>query len=521
MIEPPADLAARAARQRVIVIGGGIGGLVAARECAKVGMPVTLLEAGDELGGSIRTVELDGIRVDAGAESFATRGGHVRELIDALGVGDAVVSPAGGGAWLTGIPGTPDAPLPVGGILGIPANPFQPDVRRIIGWSGAWRAYLDRVRPVLTIGNAQSLGKLVASRMGARVRDRLVAPVTAGVYSAHPDDVDMDAAAPGLNAALTRAGSLSGGVAALRDEQQQAREGKAPGSAVQGLVGGMGVLIDALRADLDTYGVEVRTGVRVTGIAHEGSGWIVTAQVRPDDAQVRPDDAQVRPDGAQVRPEDAQAGREDEAENAAPVTEELAATAVIVATPEPVAHRLLDGIVDGLGQPGKAPEIELVTLVLDAPELDAAPRGSGVLTVPGSRAAKALTHSTAKWPWLREAAGDRHIVRVSFGTQGEPAATASLDDEAAALLALSEASAMLGVSLQPHQLRAAYRARYTQAQPSSVIGAADRRRAAKAAIAKVDGLAVVGAWVAGTGLAQVVPDAIAEGDRLRRALLWD
>ncbi len=33
------------------------------------------------------------------------------------------------------------APLPVGGILGIPANPFQPDVRRIIGWSGVWRAY--------------------------------------------------------------------------------------------------------------------------------------------------------------------------------------------------------------------------------------------------------------------------------------------------------------------------------------------------------------------------------------------
>ncbi|MEJ1090426.1 protoporphyrinogen/coproporphyrinogen oxidase [Microbacterium istanbulense] len=496
MIEPPADLAARAARQRVIVIGGGIGGLVAARECAKVGMPVTLLEAGDELGGSIRTVELDGIRVDAGAESFATRGGHVRELIDALGVGDAVVSPAGGGAWLTGIPGTPDAPLPVGGILGIPANPFQPDVRRIIGWSGAWRAYLDRVRPVLTIGNAQSLGKLVASRMGARVRDRLVAPVTAGVYSAHPDDVDMDAAAPGLNAALTRAGSLSGGVAALRDEQQQAREGKAPGSAVQGLVGGMGVLIDALRADLATYGVDVRTDVRATRLTRDGDGWVVTAETLPEQDAAEQDAAEL-------------------------VTEEFTATAVIVATPEPVAHQLLDGHVGGPGGAGTAPEIELVTLVLDAPALDAAPRGSGVLTVPGSRIAKALTHSTAKWPWLRAAAGGRHVVRVSFGTQGEVAATAALDDDAAAALALAEASAMLGVRLEPHQLRAAYRARYTQAQPSSVIGAADRRRAARAAVAKVDGLAVVGAWVAGTGLAQVVPDAIAEGDRLRHALLWD
>lgn len=498
---PPADLAARAAAQHVVVIGGGIGGLVAARECAKVGMPVTLLEASSELGGSIRTVELDGIRVDAGAESFATRGGHVRALIDELGIGDAVVPPAGGGAWLTGIPGTPDAPLPVGGILGIPANPFQDDVRRIIGWRGAWRAYLDRVRPVLTIGNAQSLGKLVGSRMGARVRDRLVAPVTAGVYSAHPDDVDIDAAAPGLNAALSRAGSLSGGVAALRDEQQQAREGKAPGSAVQGLVGGLGVLIDALRADLATYGVDVRTDVRVTRLARDGEGWVVTAETLPEQ------------DGAEL-----DVAEQDAAEL---VTEEFTATAVIVATPEPVAHQLLDGHVRGLGGAGTAPEIELVTLVLDAPALDAAPRGSGVLTVPGSRIAKALTHSTAKWPWLRAAAGGRHVVRVSFGTQGEAPATAALDDDAAAALALAEASAMLGVRLEPHQLRAAYRARYTQAQPSSVIGAADRRRAARAAVAKVDGLAVVGAWVAGTGLAQVVPDAIAEGDRLRHALLWD
>jgi oxygen-dependent protoporphyrinogen oxidase len=33
-------------------------------------------------------------------------------------------------------------------------------------------------------------------------------------------------------------------------------------------------------------------------------------------------------------------------------------------------------------------------------------------------------------------------------------------------------------------------------------------------------LAVVGAWLSGTGLAQVVPDAVAEADRLRGELLW-
>ncbi|UWF77384.1 protoporphyrinogen/coproporphyrinogen oxidase [Microbacterium neungamense] len=491
--EHPAELAARAAQQHVVVIGGGIGGLVAARECAKVGMPVTVLEAEERLGGAVRSATLDGLVVDAGAESFATRGGHVRRLVEELGLGEAIVSPEGGGAWLTGIPDAADAPLPVGGMLGILANPFADDVRRIIGWRGAWRAYLDRLRPPLTIGHEHSLGRLVRSRMGARVLDRLVAPVTAGVYSAHPDDVDVDVAIPGLNAALTRVGSLSGAVAVLREEQK-ART--APGSAVQGLHGGMGRLVDALRADLETYGAGIRTGVRATALRREGGVWIVDV----DEASTDADADACEPLGA--------------------AAEALRATGVILAVPEPAARALLDGIAT-LGAPGAAPEIEIVTLLLDAATLDAAPRGSGVLTVPGSRAAKALTHSTAKWGWLREAAAGRHVVRVSFGSQGEPAATAALDDAEAARLALAEASAMLGVPLEPSQLRAGHRARFVQAQPSSLIGAAERRDAARDAIRRTPGLAAVGAWLAGTGLAQVVPDAVAEADRLRHALLWD
>lgn len=493
MTDDPVELAARAAERRVIVIGGGIGGLVAARECAKVGMKVTLLEAAESLGGAIRRAELDSIVVDAGAESYATRGGHVRELLADLGLTDRVVTPNPAGAWLVGVPGVAPAPLPKGGILGIPSNPFADDVRRIIGWGGAWRAYVDRLRPPLTIGKEHSLGRLVSTRMGDKVLGRLVAPVTAGVYSAHPDDVDIEVAAPGLNEAMTRAGSLSGGVAQLLADRAD-RAKRAPGSAVEALAGGMSVLVDALADDLVELGGVVRTGIDVQSPVREGDGWTVTF---PTDT----------------------AG-EDAADDADDSTETLTADAVIVATAEPSARALLDTHIDALGAAGAAPEIEIVSLLLDAPALDAAPRGTGVLTMPGSHVAKALTHATAKWSWLRETAGGRHIVRVSFGAQGEPAATAGLDDEEDARLALSEAADMLGVPLPESMLVDSHRARFTQAQPASLIGAAERRVAVRAAVQKVDGLAVVGAWLAGTGLAQVVPDAKNEADRLRRALLW-
>ncbi|MFS0734823.1 protoporphyrinogen oxidase [Microbacterium sp. 1P10UB] len=478
------DLAAAAARTSVVVIGGGMAGLVAAYECAKVGIRVTVVEASDRVGGVLRADEIDGIVVDTGAESYATRGGTVRALVDDLGLAGDIVTPTRGGAWVSGLPGGQAAPLPGGSLLGIPDNPWADDVRRVIGWGGAWRAYLDRLRPPLTIGHQRSLGALVRTRMGPKVLDRLVAPVTSGVYSARPDDVDVDIAAPGLNAALTRTGSLSGAVAALKGERTSA-----PGSAVEGIDGGMSRLPAALRTRLEELGVDVRTSTAATA-------------VRP------------RPEGGWLVAVDAVAAQADPAA-------ELAADAVIVATTEAEARRLLAPVVPGLGREDVvAPVVEVVTLVLDAPELDARPRGSGVLTVPGSHIAKALTHSTAKWEWVARAAGRRHVVRVSFGAQGEAPATEGMDDADAAALALSEASALLGVALPPAALRGAHRQRWTQSQPASEIGRIDRQRAARAAIHAVPGLVATGAWLSGTGLAQVVPDAAEEAERVRAAILF-
>lgn len=485
---------------RVVVVGGGVSGLVAARECAKVGLQVTVIEASDAFGGVLRSAEVGGMTLDVGAESYATRGGVVRELLTELDLGDAVVSPDPAGAWVAGVPGVGAAPLPKGGVLGIPDNPFAPDVRRIIGWSGAWRAYLDRVRPPLTIGHAHSLGKLVRSRLGARVLDRLVAPVTSGVYSARPDDIDVDLAAPGLNAALTRTGSLTGAVAELRARRSGARPADAPasdvpvasepataapapGGAVEGLRGGMSRLVDALVEGLRESGVELRTGVAATTLTAAGDGWAIGTSL----------DA-----------------------------EPLTARAVIVALPEGPARALLAPVVPGLdaGDP-IAPVVEVVTLVVNAPVLDRAPRGTGVLTVPGSHIAKALTHSSAKWDWVREATEPGvHVVRVSFGAQGEEPATAALDDAAAARLALSEAEALLGVELPASVLVAAHRSRYVQSQPAATIGRAAVTAAARGAVRAVPGLGATGAWISGTGLAQVIPDAREEADRVRSAALW-
>ncbi|MDZ5663772.1 NAD(P)/FAD-dependent oxidoreductase [Nocardioides sp. S-58] len=54
---------------RVVVIGGGFGGMAAAARLAKLGHEVTLLERSARLGGALTTLEVDGFAWDAGPSS--------------------------------------------------------------------------------------------------------------------------------------------------------------------------------------------------------------------------------------------------------------------------------------------------------------------------------------------------------------------------------------------------------------------------------------------------------------------
>jgi oxygen-dependent protoporphyrinogen oxidase len=134
--------------------------------------------------------------------------------------------------------------------------------------------------------------------------------------------------------------------------------------------------------------------------------------------------------------------------------------------------------------------------------------------MPGSRPAASALDLTAKWG----VGGDRHVIRVAFGAPGTAPATAGLDNAAAAVLARSEASALFGVALD--EVRAAERTRFTLAPSRAAAGRRALATQARNAIEAVPRLAATGAWLSGSGLAQVVADAVATADRLRRRALF-
>lgn len=412
---------------RSVVIGAGAAGLIAARDLLARGDAVTILEATDTVGGRVTSLELDGLTLDAGAESFATRGDAVATLCAELGL--PVGPPAATPAWVVA-PGRAYQ-LPATGWLGIPTRPLDKDVRRVIGSSAAVHASLEPHRPLGEVPDDVTVGALVRVRLGDEIAESLVAPVLQGVYSRHIDTLKLADIAPTLPQELREAGSLL--------KLAEAKRALSPaGSAVQGVEGGMWRLTTALADAIREGGGSIVTAAAAERLAFEAGAWRI----------------------------DAGGGR-------------VVADRVVLATPLPDASLLLPDL--------PSPELKkvaVVTLVLDAPQLDGAPRGTGVLAVDGVTRAKALTHSTAKWPWLARLARGRHVVRLSYGLEELPG-----DIETAAL---EDAARLLGVELAKDDLRGIAARVWTDAAPTAV-----------ADLNPASGLYLVGSAAGLTGLANI------------------
>ncbi|MFL6021733.1 MAG: NAD(P)/FAD-dependent oxidoreductase [Marmoricola sp.] len=68
--------------QRVIVVGAGLAGLACARELSAAGVPVTVLESEDRIGGRVRTDVVDGFTIDRGFQVLNTAYPALGDFVD-------------------------------------------------------------------------------------------------------------------------------------------------------------------------------------------------------------------------------------------------------------------------------------------------------------------------------------------------------------------------------------------------------------------------------------------------------
>lgn len=458
---------------RVVVVGGGVAGLAAAfaltRE-APAGTAITVVDGARRLGGKLHTTELAGRAVDEGAEAFLVRIPDAVDLVGQLGLADRLVAPATTAAGV--YVGGQVRALPGGTLLGVPSSTaglsavLSPAAVRTVGD--------EATRPGEPLTGDVAVGTLVTARLGREVNDVLVDPLLGGVYAGRADGLSLRATMPALADRLTdrRVGLVEGARQVLA-----ATSGPPAGEPVFGtLVGGLGVLVDALDTALRRAGVTVRTGLPVREMRRTPSGFRLLGGPVPEPSV-------------------------------------LDAEAVVVATPAAPAARLLAGVA-----PAAAAELSTIDYASVAVVTLAyrgglrLPPGSGVL-VPAApdRLVKAVTFVSAKWPHL---AGPHTFVRASVGRAGESAALHRDDPDLVAAVT-AELARLFGVAGRPLVARVT---RWGGALPQYAVGHADRVGRIFAAVQAVPGLAVAGAAYRGVGIPACIGSGRAAAARVAASL---
>ena len=452
-------------RPAVVVIGAGISGLSAAHALSELaranGTPVdiAILEATSVVGGKLATHEVDGVRLDAGAESVLARRPEGVQLIADVGLSGEQEPQAESGVGVL-VNGQLHQ-LPKHQLLGIPFDYDDVAQSGLLDGGGLADLKRDGTMPPASADTSDvSIGELVRSRMGHQVLDRLVEPLLGGIYAGQSDQISADMAVPGLIDALAEHGSLMAAVASLRAASTD------EGPLFVSLRGGLGRLPQAI---VDATDAEVHTSTKARNIVAAGDRWRVIAD---------------SPEGSR----------------------EFAADAVIVSCPAASAASLLSHM--GVSGVASALAVEYASVALvtylfrvgDIPEL---PAGSGFVVPPGSsRLVKAATYASQKWSWLRQEQPDLAVVRVSIGRFGETGWRREDADLAAAALREFHDIAKTGATPVATKVR-----HWERSLPQYRVGHRARITELQERLTALRGLEICGAALDGVG----VPACIASG----------
>ena len=433
--------------RHIAVIGGGITGLAAAHAVVEQGGRVTLFEAGDRLGGMIRTTPFAGhAAIDEGPDAFLARVPWAGDLARKVSLGDSLTSPALGKAavWWNGL-----HDIPAGLLLGMPTDLFGVARSRLLSRRGKVRAAMEVLRP-RTETASDSIGKYVRARFGNEVHERLVDPLIGSIYAADTDAFSL-VAVPQLAELAERSRSV---LLAARKNPAPA----ATGPVFYAPTAGIGALVDAVAAVVGARGGDLRRDTPVTELAADGTRWRVNGE--PFDAVVL----------------------------ACPAR----STAALLTTLEPLVATTLAAI--------PTADVALLTLAMPSGGWPARlQKLSGYLVPkPQQRLVTAVSFGSQKWAHWADP--DQAILRVSLGRDGLSALHLS-DDELLAD-ALDELNLHLQFDAQPTAVRISrWAGAFPQYRPhhGATIAAAEHSLSS--------GLALAGASYHGIGIPACVRSA--------------
>jgi len=435
---------------KIAVVGGGVGGLVAARALVRAGIDAQVLEAGTRPGGVVATTSVDGyVREHAASSFLGGPPGGALALCRELGVEVDKASPRARAWWI----------YLDGKLRAVPRSPVDLVTSDLLTWRGKLDLLGEPFRRAGS-GDDESVHAFAARRFGAEAARAIFAPLVTGIYAADAHAISLAAGFPRLAALDALGGIMRGMLAQAAHGLAGKLRGKTAGATPRGRWaprGGLGTLVTALAQEL---GPRIRLSTPV-------------ARIEPADRGVRIDG--VRWDGAvlAVPAEDA---------------------AALVAVPG------LGDLANRLAMFHRAPAA-LVFLGFPAAAVPGVSDGLGFLVGSGEdvRVLGVVFESTV---WPGRAPEGHVLLRCSFGGGRDPEA-ARLDDAALIAQAQHDLGIVLGVDAVPSHTSIV---RWKRGVAQYGVGHRDRVRDT-VALARSQRIALAGSDYRGAGINDLCADA--------------
>ncbi len=437
---------------KVVIIGGGIAGLSAAYDLAQAGIPHTLFEPRDRLGGVIETRHWDDCVLECGPDSFLSAKPEAAALIKEVGLEADLIGSKDKQRVTYILRHGRLTRLPEGTTMFVPTRPRTMLASPIVGWGTKIRMGLELLRRPADHPD-RSVADFVTDHFGRETLEYLAEPLLSGVYGGDPAQLSMQSVMPRFVDMERKHGSLA---RTLMKSRPQASGGGAP--LFRSLKSGLGCLVERLAAKANVVHARAEA-------------------VHQDE------------NGLRVRVYD----------------DWLEASHVIVACPAWSAAQLL-GAIDatlarGLEQiPYTSSAI--VSLIYREPEFDGMRAGTGFL-IPRVERQKlmACTYVGTKFP--NRIPQDRIGLRCFFGGAGNDAVLEESDES---LIATARQELQRIVSLTATPIYTSV-SRWPRSMAQYTVGHAERLKEIESRAAAIPGLYLAGNAYSGIG----IPDCIRTG----------
>ena len=258
----------------VAIIGAGITGLTAAFYLKRSGVPVTVYEASDRVGGAIQSIQAEGYLAEFGPNTILETSPKVTQLVIDAGLASRRLDPDPKASARYVVRYQRPIEMP-----GSPLGFFTTSLFTAKAKLAVLREPFVAAR---RDGVEESVAQFVVRRLGQEFLDHAIDALVAGVYAGDPYKLSVPQAFPKLGQLEARYGSLiKGQIFGGRERKRRGEVAKdrAPKFSFDQ---GLQVLPDTLRERL---GEAMRLNTTVTRLTQTAEGW--TLDVRERGQQTR------------------------------------------------------------------------------------------------------------------------------------------------------------------------------------------------------------------------------------------